>query len=253
MKIDSSIISLPLYLRAFSMSPYPMLCWSLAVPRLRYNNELWSLVQNLASLGLPSEPMGPRFVALAAAFYAALLLAAAVVGLLGGRNIFALGDSAVFDLLVGVISACVTVALGIILYRLLPSLRRLSDELAPHLVDGAKWRDLVLVSIFSGVGEEAFFRGALQPEIGLVVSSLLFGVLHVGPDRRYLVWTAWAVGAGFLFGLLYLWTGGILAPVTAHVLHNAATLLLWNWFRRKRPGALEDKVLAEDAAVRGER
>lgn len=235
------------------MSPYPMLCWSLAAPRLRYNNELWSLVQNLASLGLPSEPMGPRFVALAAAFYAALLLAAAVVGLLGGRNIFALGDSAVFDLLVGVISACVTVALGIILYRLLPSLRRLSDEFAPHLVDGAKWRDLVLVSIFSGVGEEAFFRGALQPEIGLVASSLLFGVLHVGPDRRYLVWTAWAVGAGFLFGLLYLWTGGILAPVTAHVLHNAATLLLWNWFRRKRPGALEDKVLAEDAAVRGER
>jgi membrane protease YdiL (CAAX protease family) len=197
--------------------------------------------------------MGPRFVALAAVFYAALVLAAAVVGLLGGRNSFALGDSAVFGLLVGVISACGTVALGIILYRLLPALRRLSDELAPHLVDGAKRRDLVLVSFFSGVGEEAFFRGALQPEIGLVASSLLFGVLHVGPDRRYLVWTVWALGAGFLFGLLYLWTGGILAPMTAHVLHNAATLLLWKWFRRKRPGALEDKALAEDAAARGER
>ena len=210
-------------------------------------------MQNPASLGLPSEPMNPRFVALAAVFYAALLLAALVIGSLGGRNAFALGDSAVFGLLVGAISACGTVALGVLLYRLLPTLRRLSNELAPHLVDDAKRRDLVLVSIFSGVGEEAFFRGALQPEIGLVASSLLFGVLHVGPDRRYLVWTLWVVAAGFLFGLLYLWTGGILAPVTAHVMHNAATLLLWKWSRQKQSGTLGETAPAEDAAVRDER
>jgi uncharacterized protein len=145
------------------------------------------------------------------------------------------------------------VALGVLLYRLLPTLRRLSDDLAPHLVDGAKRRDLVLVSIFSGVGEEAFFRGALQPEIGLVASSLLFGVLHVGPDRRYLVWTLWAVAAGFLYGLLYLWTGGIFAPVTAHVMHNAATLLLWKRSRQKQSGTLGGIAPAEDAAVWDER
>ena len=230
-----------------------MLCQSFAAPRLRYNNQLWSLVQNLASLGLPSEPVGAHFVALAAVFYAALLLAAAVVGALDGRNAFVLGDPALFGLVVGVTSACGTVALGVLLYRLLPALRRLSNELAPHLVDGAKRRDLVLVSIMSGVGEEAFFRGALQPEIGLVASSLLFGVLHVGPDRRYLVWTVWAVGAGFLFGLLYLWTGGILAPVTAHVLHNAATLLLWKRSRRKQSDMLGGTPPEEGAAVRGER
>ena len=197
--------------------------------------------------------MDPRFVALAAVFYAVLLLAAAAVGALGGRDAFALGDSTLFGLLVGTTSASVTVALGVILYRLLPALRRLSDELAPRLVDGAKRRDLVLVSIISGVGEEAFFRGALQPDIGLVTSSLLFGILHVGPDRRYLVWTVWAVGAGFLFGLLYVWTGGILASVIAHVLHNAATLLLWRWSRRKRYGTFGDNAPEEGATGRGER
>ena len=196
--------------------------------------------------------MDPRFVALAAVFYAVLLLAAAV-GALGGRDAFALGDSTLFALLFGTTSASVTVALGVILYRLLPALRRLSDELAPRLVDGAKRRDLVLVSIISGVGEEAFFRGALQPDIGLVTSSLLFGILHVGPDRRYLVWTVWAVGAGFLFGLLYVWTGGILASVIAHVLHNAATLLLWRWSRRKRYGTFGDNAPEEGATGRGER
>jgi uncharacterized protein len=91
----------------------------------------------------------------------------------------------------------------------------------------------VLVSIFSGVGEETFFRGAVQQEFGLVVAALAFGLVHVGPDRRYLVWTAWAVLVGFVFGALYEVTGGLLAPILAHSAHNAATLLLW---RRSRKG-----------------
>lgn len=96
-----------------------------------------------------------------------------------------------------------------------------------HFVDDAKRVDLILVAVFSGVGEEVFFRGVLQPELGIGIASLLFGVLHLGPDRRYLIWTFWAVGAGFLFGFLYERTGGLLAPITAHVMHNAATLLMW--------------------------
>lgn len=192
--------------------------------------------------------MGPRFVALAAVFYAALLLAATVLGVWRNRNVFAMGDSVLLDLFLGALTACGTVILGISLYRLLPALRRLSDELAPLLVDGAASRDLVLVSILSGVGEEVFFRGALQPVLGIVITSLLFGALHVGPDRRYLVWTLWAVGAGFLFGALYEWTGGLLAPMAAHVLHNAATLLLWKRFRHKRARPRT----VQDAAVRGE-
>lgn len=201
------------------------------------------------------EPVGTRFVKLAVVFYAALLLAAAVLGALGGRNALVLGDSAVFGLFSGAVTACGTVAFGVVLYRLLPVLRVISDELAPLLVDGARVRDLILVSVVSGVGEEAFFRGALQPVLGIVVTSLLFGALHVGPDRRYLVWTVWAVGAGFLFGALYEWTGGLLAPATAHVLHNAATLLLWKRSRRKRSLPLEDEVPREtpeeDVTARG--
>ena len=203
------------------------------------------------------EPVGTRFVKLAVVFYTVLLLAAAVLGALGGRNALVLGDSTVFGFSSGAATACGTVAFGMVLYRLLPVLRRISDELAPLLVDGARVRDLILVSVMSGVGEEAFFRGALQPVLGIVATSLLFGALHVGPDRRYLVWTVWAVGAGFLFGALYEWTGGLLAPVTAHVLHNAATLLLWKRSRRKWSLPLEDEVSKEtpeeDVRARGER
>ena len=77
-----------------------------------------------------------------------------------------------------------------------------------------------------------FFRGALLQEFGLVVSSLLFGLAHIGPDRRYLAWTAWAVLAGFVYGAIFELSGGLLAPIVAHAGHNAATLMLWKHSRR---------------------
>jgi membrane protease YdiL (CAAX protease family) len=43
--------------------------------------------------------------------------------------------------------------------------------------------------------------------------------------------------AGFLFGILYEITGGLLAPIFAHSAHNAATLLLWRRSRKSRGGA----------------
>jgi membrane protease YdiL (CAAX protease family) len=193
--------------------------------------------------------MGPRFVGLAAVFYTTLFSAAVVLNALRGWDAFPLADSVLFGLFVGVGTACGTVASGVLLHRLLPALRKVSDELAPRLVDGARRWDLLLVSAFSGVGEEAFFRGALQPALGLVATSILFGALHIGPDRRYLAWTLWAIGAGFLFGFLYEWTGGLLAPMSAHVLHNAATLLLWKRSREKRLRTLGEVSSGRDTAT----
>ena len=178
--------------------------------------------------------MGPRFVSFAAIFYGALVVAAALWSALRGRDLHVFGHSVAWSLLLGTLTAAVTISLGLLAYRHLPVLREIAEELAPRLVDGASYGGLALVAVFSGVGEETFFRGAIQQEFGLVVASLVFGLVHVGPDRRYLVWTVWAVLAGFLFGALYEVTGGLLAPILAHSGHNAATLLLW---KRSRKGS----------------
>ena len=176
--------------------------------------------------------MGPRFVRFAALFYGSLVVAAALWSGLRGFDLPLFGHSAALSVLLGALSAVATVPLGLLAYRLLPTLRMIAEELAPRLVDGADRGSLVLVSIFSGIGEETFFRGAVQQEFGLVIASLVFGLGHIGPDRRYLVWTAWAVLAGFLFGALYEVTGGLLAPILAHSTHNAAILLLWRRSRK---------------------
>jgi uncharacterized protein len=151
---------------------------------------------------------------------------------LRGFDLRLAGDSLALSLTLGSLTPLATVSAGLLAYRLVPALRAIVEELAPRLVDGAGRVSLLLVSLFSGVGEEVFFRGAVQQEFGLVAASLLFGVVHVGPDRRYLVWTLWAIAAGFLFGVLYDVSGGLLAPILAHAAHNAATLLLWKRSRK---------------------
>lgn len=175
--------------------------------------------------------LSPRFVRQAAIFYGILAVIAATWNGLRDRGFDFLGDSVGASILFGTLTAFATVFLGLVTYRLFPVFEKLAEELAPMLVDDASRFGLVLVSVFSGVGEEMFFRGVLQEEFGLIVASIVFGVVHIGPDRRYLVWTAWAVLAGFLFGFLYELTGGLLAPMLAHMLHNAATLLLWKRHR----------------------
>ena len=109
---------------------------------------------------------GTRFAGLAAVFYGTLFLAAVVFSALRDRNLSILGGSPFLSLCVGGVTACGTVALSIFLYRSLPVVQKLSDELAPRLVDGASKSELILVSVFSGVGEEAFFVVPCSPNWG---------------------------------------------------------------------------------------
>ncbi|MBA2443279.1 MAG: CPBP family intramembrane metalloprotease [Rubrobacter sp.] len=186
--------------------------------------------------------MGPQATNLAALFYGSLVVVAALWNGLRGREFRFFEGSALEAAALGFAAAGLTVSLGLLVYRLVPVMRRLSDEIAPQMVDGVPFANLLLLSLFSGVGEEVFFRGAVQPEFGLLAASLLFGLAHIGPDRRYLVWTLWAVLAGFLFGSLYEFTGGLLAPVIAHVLHNATVFGLW---KRSRARLKNDEVTGD--------
>ncbi len=99
----------------------------------------------------------------------------------------------------------------------------LADVLGERLV-GLGTADAILLAFASGIAEEMFFRGALQPAVGLVLASLLFGACHFLPRRELMVWSAYAVLMGFAFGWLYEATGHLLAPIAAHVLVNGVNL-----------------------------
>jgi len=77
-------------------------------------------------------------------------------------------------------------------------------------------RHILLFALLSGIAEELFFRGALLPVAGVWMSSLLFGLLHIGPSRRFFAWTVWAVAMGFAFGAIFWATGELVGCVLAH-------------------------------------
>ncbi len=85
---------------------------------------------------------------------------------------------------------------------------------------GASRPRLVTLAVLSAVGEELFFRGALQPSLGLVAASLAFGLVHQSPPGTGFAWTAWACVMGFLFGALFEASGNLLVPMLAHALIN---------------------------------
>jgi len=79
--------------------------------------------------------------------------------------------------------------------------------------------EIAVLAAASAVAEEMLFRAALQPAVGLVPASLIFGACHF--NRRLLVWPLWAALAGLGFGWLFEATGGVLAPIVAHATINA--------------------------------
>jgi len=85
-------------------------------------------------------------------------------------------------------------------------------------------REVVVLAASSAIGEELLFRGALLPWIGLVPSTLAFGLLHIGPGKRFLPWTISAVIMGLAFGGLAQVTGNLGAPIVAHFVINLLNL-----------------------------
>lgn len=172
-----------------------------------------------------------RLVPVALIFYGALALAAwAWRGALVGEPLVyaspedaASGVRVVRDGLVGLATGAGLIALSRIATASSRAGRALAAELARALGPLSAGQ-IVWLAFASGVAEELFFRGALQPRVGLLVASLLFGVAHLLPSWPLVLWSLFAVVAGLAMGALFEATGNLLAPVVAHVLVNGVNL-----------------------------
>ena len=123
----------------------------------------------------------------------------------------------------GLAAGILTLVLWDLASRYLKSLRSLWTLLQTLL--GQKTLGAVfMLALFSSVAEELLFRGVMQANIGIVATSIIFGLLHKQPNKYIGVWSIFATLAGFIFGFLYQWSGGLLAPILAHFLINAVNL-----------------------------
>jgi membrane protease YdiL (CAAX protease family) len=94
------------------------------------------------------------------------------------------------------------------------------------------------IALLSSVGEELLFRGAIQPSVGLVVASGLFGAMHLGPGGRISSWSVWAFLAGLLLGAIAESTQSLLPAIAIHFGINSASII---WLRRDWKKLTEDE------------
>ncbi len=93
---------------------------------------------------------------------------------------------------------------------------------------------LLSIALLAPILEEMLFRGAIEgrmlrmfrnPWTAIVVSSLIFGVVHMNPAQ-----IPFAFLLGMMFGWLYYRTGSMLPGIVGHVLNNsvaAANMILY--------------------------
>ncbi len=177
-------------------------------------------------------------VGFVAAFYAFLgVLAWVLATFFGDLNLLVWHDanntSVFFDAGVGVAVGVVVVLASNVLDEKAEWARRLGREFGRTLGPLSTF-DAFIFALASGIGEELLFRGFLQQLLtevvfegvwadwaGLVTASVVFGLLHIGPDiKKFWPWTAMAVILGAGFGWMYLYTGNVLAPILAHFTIN---------------------------------
>jgi membrane protease YdiL (CAAX protease family) len=79
---------------------------------------------------------------------------------------------------------------------------------------------ITVLAITSSVGEEILFRGAMQPLLGLVLTAVIFGLVHGGLSPKFRVWVGFATVGGFVLGSLSHFTGNLLAPMLCHLTVN---------------------------------
>lgn len=91
----------------------------------------------------------------------------------------------------------------------------LESSLGPPLAQASHFT-LLFVALSAGICEELLFRGTLQPAMGLVWSSLLFGLLHAVTPTYAVVATL----LGLFLGWEMLSTGDLVAPMLTHSLYD---------------------------------
>jgi hypothetical protein len=172
----------------------------------------------------------PSLIKLGLLFYGTLFAVALAWSIWSGRPVFYAsqvaaeeGVAPLLDTGLGLAVAIATIALS----RKITERTRWGDAMGralAKLLGEQSVRDCVVLAVASGVAEEAFFRGALQPALGWLPASLIFGLVHFAPKRELLPWTGFALCAGLVLGALFEFTGNLVAPIVAHVGINAVNL-----------------------------
>ncbi len=174
-------------------------------------------------MSLRSKLLGLALLVEGLAFVAALVLAR-----VWGIALFPLTAHPLRDCLIGTAAAFIPFALFVFSLaekaRTIPLLGSVSKTVRGEikaLFAQTPLIDICLISLWAGLAEELLFRGVIQAKGGLIVASILFGLLHAVTPAYALLATV----LGFYIGLLYHFFQSLLIPIQLHCIYDFGALI----------------------------
>jgi uncharacterized protein len=139
-------------------------------------------------------------------------------------------------LTIGLTSGLIIVAIDILLMKHLPSRYYDDGGVNARIFTNRSIGEIALLAFFISISEEILFRGVLQFHFGLIISSIIFALIHF----RY--WAHWflivnIVLLSFWIGFIYEQTENLLVTI---IMHFVIDFLLGLHMRKKgRQGSKE--------------
>ena len=145
------------------------------------------------------------------------------------------GFSLQHQLLTGLISGFAASGLIIFFSSRSPVKQVLSDFSVYKIISDLEISlfDRIHISVFAGFGEELLFRGAIQPLLGIWLTSFIFTAIHGYISFRssgHILFTLLLFGLSMMLGVLYE-TAGLVSAIIAHTVYD---LIMLEWVKRAR-------------------
>jgi membrane protease YdiL (CAAX protease family) len=83
----------------------------------------------------------------------------------------------------------------------------------------------IFTCVLAPIDEEVLFRGLAVPRVGIILSAVIFGLLHYSYDSTYGVEIIAAAIFGLIAGYFYKKTGSLYPSIVAHMMVNIFTIL----------------------------
>jgi uncharacterized protein len=177
------------------------------------------------------EPLSRTQILIAMAVTAVVLLGVAKLWLYLGDLQLRPIDLSVTNLAIGVALGLGLTGLSEIVYTCWGTYRQSADFYLTMVLAPLAIPDVIWLGLLPGLSEELLFRGVMLPAIGLdsigiVLSSLCFGVLHMTELRQW-PYAVWAATIGTILGFTMVETGNLSIPIVAHITTNLVSGLAW--------------------------
>lgn len=164
-----------------------------------------------------------------------LLIIAQVWRILGSIRLIPIKFS-VESIVLGVVIAFIIIVASSILSKVWADYRHSAEAYLDLIVTPLVIPDLIWLGLLPGLSEELLFRGVMIPAFGydlfaVIVSSILFGVLHLSSVQNW-HYVIWAIVIGLVLGYSVYVTDNLLVPIIAHSLTNFFSGLIWKIKKR---------------------